>query len=357
MNRTREGALMKYRRSISHDSTQLILVKQLVVTVGILLFGVMLQPAYAAEKYSIKDIGAMGAGATVEGLNERGEIVGAVPTSSGATRFNGWLYKDGKMTDLNKCGGIGCRAMDINRAGQIVGNIGRDAYIHTHGKFIDIAAFVRPPGIALALNDLAEIVGWYTLIPVPGENYPPEKHAFMYRGRRFTDLGTLGGVDSVATDINDQGQVVGYSSTYGGETHAFLYQNGRMFDLGTLGGTESRATSINKQGQIVGSADIAGSNKEHAFLYTDGKMTDLGSLDGTESVASCINNAGQIVGTSGSRGFLYSQGKMIDLSTLAPQESKWKSLTPRCINDRGQIAGTGVMGDGQPHIFLMSPNP
>ena len=80
MNRTREGALMKYRRSITHDSTQLILVKRLVVTIGILLFGVMLQPAYAAEKYSIKDIGAIGAGATVEGLNERGEIVGAVPS-------------------------------------------------------------------------------------------------------------------------------------------------------------------------------------------------------------------------------------------------------------------------------------
>ena len=102
--------------SITHESTRFILAKRLVVTVGILLFGLMLQPVHAAEKYSIKDIGAVGAGATVEGLNERGEIVGAVPISSGATRFNGWWYKDGKMTDLNKCGGIGCRAMDINRA-------------------------------------------------------------------------------------------------------------------------------------------------------------------------------------------------------------------------------------------------
>lgn len=166
------------------------------VTFGMLLSGVFVQTAHA-EKYSIQDIAAVGLGATVEGVNERGEIVGTVPVSPGATRFNGWWYKDGKMTDLNKCGGIGCRAMDINRAGQIVGNIGRDAYIHTHGKFINIAAFVRPPAMALALNDLAEIVGWYTLIPVPGENYPPEKHAFIYRGRRSIDLGTLRGVDSV----------------------------------------------------------------------------------------------------------------------------------------------------------------
>ena len=152
------------------------------VTFGMLLSGVFVQTAHA-EKYSIQDIAAVGLGATVEGVNERGEI--------------SWWYKDGKMTDLNKCGGIGCRAMDINRAGQIVGNIGRDAYIHTHGKFINIAAFVRSPAMALALNDLAEIVGWYTLIPVPGENYPPEKHAFICRGRRSIDLGTLGGADSV----------------------------------------------------------------------------------------------------------------------------------------------------------------
>ncbi|MBA2484846.1 MAG: DUF3466 family protein [Nitrospira sp.] len=357
MRRTREGVFVDGLRSSGGKSAQFISIMWLFVTAGMLLVGLHLHPAHAAEKYSIKDIGAVGAGGTVEGLNERGEIVGAVPVSPGGTRFNGWWYKDGEMTDMNKCGGIGCRAMDINRAGQIVGNIGRAAYIHTHGKFIDIAAFVRPPGIALALNDLAEIVGWYTLIPVPGENYAPEKHAFLYRGRKFTDLGTLGGVDSVATDINDQSQVVGYSSTYGGETHAFLYHNGRMVDLGTLGGTESRATSINQKSHIVGSANLAGSNKQHAFLYADGKMTDLGTLDGSESVASCINNAGLIVGMSGLRGFLYSQGKMIDLLTLAPQESKWKMLTPRCINDRGLIAGTGVMADGLPHIFLMSPNP
>lgn len=356
MRRTREWTVTDALQSTYRKPAQCISKICLIAITGVLVMGLQFSTPLAAEKYSIKDIGLVGEGATVEGLNERGDIVGAVPVSPGGTRFNGWWFKDGKMTDLGRCGGIGCRAMDINRMGQIVGNIGRNAYIHTHGKFIDIAAFVRPPGIALALNDLAEVVGWYTLIPFPGENYPPEKHAFIFRGRNFTDLGTLGGMDSVATDINEQGQVVGYASTYGGETHAFLYQNGRMVDLGTLGGTESRAISINNNGQIVGSANLAGSNRPHAFLYSDGKMSDLGTLDGSESVATCINNKQMIVGTSGTRAFLYSQGTMIDLLTLVSPESNWKSLTPRCINNGDQIAGTGVRPDGLLHIFLMSPN-
>ena len=78
------------------------------------------------------------------------------------------------------------------------------------------------------------------------------------------NLGTLGGRNSRATDINEDGVIVGWSNISSGDTHAFVYQNGVMKDIGTLGGKAARAFGINKAGRVVGSSTTA-SGKTHAF--------------------------------------------------------------------------------------------
>jgi probable HAF family extracellular repeat protein len=95
----------------------------------------------------------------------------------------------------------------------------------------------------------------------------------------LTDLGTLGGDDSVGTAVNNSGQVTGFAYTAGGAQHAFLSGpgGGPLTDLGTLGGISSRANGINDSGQVVGWSDIAGGG-QHAFLYSGGQMLDLNSL-------------------------------------------------------------------------------
>jgi len=151
--------------------------------------------------------------------------------------------------------------------------------------------------VAYAINNEGQVVGYsYTAAFQP--------HAFLWQNGTMTDLGTLvGGTQSVADDINNEGQVVGYSETAAGEQHAFLWQNGSMTDLGTLGGSSSSARGINDQGQVVGVSSTA--TNGHAFLWQNGSMTDLGTLgeDGNQayyySGAHGINDQGQVVGESG----------------------------------------------------------
>jgi len=97
----------------------------------------------------------------------------------------------------------------------------------------------------------------------------------------------------------------------------------------------------------------------HAFLYRDDGMHDLGTLPGgRNSIARSINNRGQIAGTStvtdgNSHAFLYENGQMTDLAAL-PGGTNFSDA--KSINDRGQILGVGVLFDNGKFISISLPN-
>ena len=174
----------------------------------------------------------------------------------------------------------------------------------------------------------------------------------------ITDLGTLGGTTSIATAINDAGQIAGSSAIAGGTAqHAFLWQGGRMTDLGTLGGTMTSPTGINGAGHVVGWSLIAGNAITHAFLWQGGQMADMNNLIPADSGwlllgASGINDAGQIVGWGihhgEHRAFLWQSGIITDLGTLG---GTFSSATG--INNVGQVVGSSAtVGDATWHAFL-----
>lgn len=195
--------------------------------------------------------------------------------------------------------------------------------------------------------------------------------ALAAQAYEVVDLGTLGGNESEAKDINESGQIVGYAEDGSGRNRAFLWENGTMTDLGALGGNESVALAISDPGQIVGEADT-GAGTSHAFSWsTGGGMADLGTLGGNNSVAWDINNTSKIVGESETgamsggapvvHAFSLNGGPMQDLGTL----TGGTHAQALGVNASGQIAGwsmtTGVVGwhaffyDGAPMTDIGTP--
>jgi probable HAF family extracellular repeat protein len=187
------------------------------------------------------------------------------------------------------------------------------------------------------------------------------------------DLGTLGGDVSMATGMNNNGQVVGETAAKDDIGRAFLWRPGRgMQDLGTLGGERrtSVAKGINNKGQVVGRASASRHYCEHAFLWQAGNgMQDLGTLGKGGSEANAVNDNGQVVGEAEStveltvklggrvlsvgsphHAFLWQpRSGMQDLGTLGGKVSGAYG-----INDAGQVVGWADTKSGLSHGFLYS---
>lgn len=161
----------------------------------------------------------------------------------------------------------------------------------------------------------------------------------------LADLGTLGGPAAMAFGVNDQGQAVGTMLDQYGYMHAFSSSS----SLGS-NATEAEASGINNTGQVSGTQFFDGD--AYATVWNDGVATAIG---GAGSFALAINNSGEVAGMLVNNGhgnaFVSENGTIIDLGAF--NGGSWSSAY--ALNDQGQAAGYGMIGNGVFRGFVWTP--
>lgn len=207
------------------------------------------------------------------------------------------------------------------------------------------------------INDAGVVVG------TSQTNQANGVRAYRATNTVMVNLGLLPGAlpegDSRAFAINASGQIVGSSTTAAWTTHAVLWNAANVIqDLGTLGGSNSVATDINATGHVVGTSDIAGGAATHFFLWTAASgMRDLTARLGNLTAIAGINDVGQLAGSfttsaGQTHAFLYTPATGLrDLGTLGGTTSNATG-----INNRGQVVGNSTLPDGTQHDFLWTPS-
>jgi hypothetical protein len=374
------------------------------------------QSAWLYDHGATIRLGYFGAGYTGSGdvqyshaqcLNDSGQVAGISYTYDGSANLGAaaWLYDHGTttrigFTDADYTGSTGYQyssPSDINAAGQVVGlsvrftGGGNSAWLYDHGTttrlgLIDAAYPNNDSSEATRINAAGQVVG-NTEYAISGSAYYGAA-AWLYDRGTTTRLGLTdaehtrddGYKSSQATQLNEAGNVVGFSYRYGSGSNdikgvsAWLYKDGVTARLGLIDSEHTRSDgyqtsqltsgsgqTLNRAGQVIGYsaryADMADAGRS-AWVYANGVTTRLGLVDAAHtrtdgyaySEAKSINEEGQVIGVSsrfGSIGNLGQSGWFFDdvlnqtfTLEFSTRPGGYSYTNPLYLADDGSVLGS-----------------
>ncbi len=334
--------------------------------ITLLIFSLLAPLAWASPSYVLTNLGVTlptSAGSVAKAINNQGQIVISSAENTGPAAY---LWDGGFVSKIGSASST-FNVTDINELGQVVGTggffgIGVRAYRWDQTTGL---TFLNPLGgyagsresVASGVNNLGHVAGRTTGV------YEP------YGASWWNSSGSIQALDrwgtlSEAEDINDAGTIVGSRDVWSNSNkykEGFVWNaNSGFVEIGTLGGNESYAVSLNENGSVVGGAKNSdGVSKPFFWTSTDGMRELITPSYVIGAQARSLNNNDNVVGdisTSGgeTHAAFWNGSDFFDLNDLVDLDEGWTLTNAWDINDKGQIVGqvsNGMTG----YAFLLTP--
>jgi probable HAF family extracellular repeat protein len=338
--------------------------------------------------YAVTDVASFRDGRdlyNVVQINDRGDVLLNAVENDLTTPV---VYRDGMPPLRPSAGDGGGLGTALNNQGEIAGlayesdpNSGAAAtraVVWQHEAPAELSASSNGSS-ALAMNDAGDVVGWIL-------NDQGEKGYVVWRD------GVPEPIDFAATEIDDRGRLAGTVSVPDGTSgdavrqQAAISDDGVVTDLGTLGGDSSAASDISDEGHVVGTSTTSPEGRlyddgSRGFLWYQGTMTSLPPLDEGDptewDAAYAVNDAGVVVGRSSivpgdssdaspstawyasvssmSTAVLWMDGRTFNLNDLISADEGLYLTSAAAINDAGSIAASAVDQAGYTWVVALTP--